>query len=86
MYTYLNSNNLLAEQQYCFRKLHSTEYAAVNVIDHLAKQMESGHTPYNLYIDLSKAFWHFISQYIAENVKVLWLHCNGIKAIDQLFD
>ena len=58
MYTYLNSNNLLAEQQhmYGFRKLHSTEYAAVNLITHVAKQMESGHTPCNLYIDLSKAF------------------------------
>ena len=56
MYTYLNGNNLLAEQQYGFRKLHSTEYAAVNLIDHVAKQMESGHTPCNLYIDLSKAF------------------------------
>ena len=55
MYTYLNGNNLLAEQQYGFRKLHSTEYAAVNLIDHVAKQMESGHTPCNLYIDLSKA-------------------------------
>ena len=44
MYTYLNSNNLLAEQQYGFRKLHSTEYAAVNLINHVAKQMESGHT------------------------------------------
>ena len=58
MYTYLNSNNLLAEQQYGFSKLHSAEYAAVNLIDHHAKQMESGHTPCNLYmyIDLSKAF------------------------------
>ena len=56
MYTYLNSNYLLAEQQYGFRKLHSTEYAAVNLIDHVAKQMESGHIPCNLYIDLSKAF------------------------------
>ena len=56
MYTYLNSNNLLADQQYGFRKLHSTEYAAVNLIDHVVKQMESGHTPCNLYIDLSKAF------------------------------
>ena len=37
-YMYLNSNNLLAEQQYGFRKLHSTEYAAVNLIDHVRCQ------------------------------------------------
>ena len=44
MYDHFNNNNLLAEQQYGFRRLHSTEYAAVNLIDHF------------LYIDLSKAF------------------------------
>ena len=56
MYTYLNSNILLAEQQYGFSKLHSTEYAAENLIDHHTKQIESGHTLCNLYIDLYKAF------------------------------
>ena len=56
MYEYLNDNNLLTEQQFGFRKLHSTEYAEVKLIDHVAKQMESGHIPCNLYIDLSKAF------------------------------
>ena len=56
MYAYLNSNNLVAEQQYGFRKLHSAEYAAMNLINHVAKQMESGHTLCNLCIDLSKAF------------------------------
>ena len=54
LYEYLNDNNLLAEQQFDFRKLHSTEYAAVNLIDHVAKQIESGHIPCNLYNDLSK--------------------------------
>ena len=39
-----------------FRRLHSTEYAAVNLIDHVSKQMESGNIPCSLYIDLSKAF------------------------------
>ena len=56
MYDHLNNNNLLAEQQYGFRRLHSTEYAAVNLIDHVSKQMESGNIPCSLYIDLSKAF------------------------------
>ena len=37
LYEYLNDNNLLAEQQFDFRKLHSTEYAAVNLIDHVDK-------------------------------------------------
>ena len=56
MYDHLNNNNLLAEQQYGLRRLHSTEYAAVNLIDHVSKQMKSGNIPCSLYIDLSKAF------------------------------
>ena len=53
----INSNNLLAEQQYGFRSNHSTEYAAVKFVDHISKEMESGNTPVALYnIDISKAF------------------------------
>ena len=56
MYEYFNEFNLLAEQQYGFRKKHSTEYAAIKLIDHVSKQMENGKTPGKLYIDLSKDF------------------------------
>ena len=42
MYEYFNQFNLLAEQQYGFRKQHSTEYAAVKLIDHVSKEMEAG--------------------------------------------
>ena len=56
MYKYFNQFNLLAEQQYGFRKQHSTEYAAIKLIDHVSKEMEAGKTPTSVYIDLSKAF------------------------------
>ena len=56
MYEYFNQFNLLAEQQYGFRKQHSTEYAAVKLIIHISKEMEAGKTPMGVYIDLSKAF------------------------------
>ena len=52
MYDYFNDNNLLAGQQYGFRKLHST----VKLDDYISKQMASGNIPCNFYIDLSKAF------------------------------
>ena len=45
MYEYFNQFNLLAEQQYGFRKQHSTEYAAIKLIDHVSKEMEAGKTP-----------------------------------------
>ena len=56
MYEYFDQFNLLAEQQYGFRKQHSTEYAAIKLIDHVSKEMEAGKTPTSVYIDLSKAF------------------------------
>ena len=55
MYTYFNTS-LLAEQQYGFRKNHSTKYAAIKLVYHVSKEMESGKIPCALYIDLSKAF------------------------------
>ena len=56
MYDHFNDNKLLAEQQYRFRKLHSTEFAAVKLADYISQKMESCNTPCNLCIDLSKAF------------------------------
>ena len=56
LYNYFDKYNLLVEQQYGFRKQHSTEYAAVKLIDHVSKEMENGKTPTNVYIDLSKSF------------------------------
>ena len=56
MYKYFNTNSLLAEQQYGFRKNHSTEYAAIKLVDHVSKDMEQGKIPCALYIELSKAF------------------------------
>ena len=56
IYDHFNNNNLLAEQQYGFRKLHSAEFATVKLADYISKQMESGKIPCNLYIELSKAF------------------------------
>ena len=56
LYDYFDKYNLLAEQQYGFRKQHFTEYAAVKLIDHVSKKIENGKTPTDVYIDLSKAF------------------------------
>ena len=52
----MNDNNLFAIEQYGFRSGHSTELAALHLIDYLTKQMDVGEIPINIYIDLSKAF------------------------------
>ena len=56
LYEYLNSNNLLYESQYGFRKDHSTELASIELIDLICKEMEKGDTPISIFLDLSKAF------------------------------
>ena len=53
---YLNRNNLLAEQQYGFRPNHSTEYAAVKLVDYISNKMDDHKILGTIFIDLSKAF------------------------------
>ena len=48
MYLYFNNNNLLADEQCGFRKNHSTEYAAIKLVDHISNEMESGKTDCSL--------------------------------------
>ena len=54
--TYLDSNNLIHKHQYGFRKNHSTEYAALHIVNYLNYEMDRNRTPTNVYLDLSKAF------------------------------
>ena len=56
IHDYFNSNNLLAAQQYGFRSQHSTEYAAVKLVDHTNTEIENQKIPSAVFIDLSKAF------------------------------
>ena len=56
LYDHFIKNNLLSEQQYGFRANHSTELAAIRLVDHINHEMDKNHTPCSIYIDLSKAF------------------------------
>ena len=53
---YLLENKLLSSQQYGVRASHSTELAALNLIDHLTYDLDNGKIPTNIFIDMSKAF------------------------------
>ena len=53
---YFTNNNLLCLDQFSFRPGHSTELAALRLVDHLITQMDRCKIPTNIYIDLSKAF------------------------------
>ena len=52
----MDDNRLFSLEQYGFRTGHSTELAALHLVNHLTKQMDTGKVLINIYIDLSKAF------------------------------
>ena len=56
LFTYLDDNNLIHRYQYGFRKHHSTEYAALHIVDYVYYKLDLKKIPINLYLDLSKAF------------------------------
>ena len=56
LFDYMTDNNLFAIEEYRFRSGHSTELAALHLIDHLTKQMDVIEILINIYNDLSKAF------------------------------
>ena len=56
LYYYFTANNILSEQQYGFRSHHSTELAAIKLMDYITDEIDKKQTPVNIYIDLSKAF------------------------------
>ena len=46
----MTDNNIFAIEQYGFLSGHSTELAALHLIDYLTKQMDVGEIPINIYI------------------------------------
>ena len=53
---YFTSKNLFCLQQFGFRPGHSTELAALKLVNHVITEMDNFNIPTNIYIDLSKAF------------------------------
>ena len=43
-------------RQYGFHKRHSTEFAALELVDKLLNMMDKGQVPLGIFLDLSKAF------------------------------
>ena len=52
----LDINDLLFDSQYGFRKQHSTELAALELIDRIHKSMDNGQILVSIFLDLSKVF------------------------------
>ena len=68
---YLDENNLICEKQYGFRKNHSTEYAALHIVDFLNYQLDANEIPISVYLDLSKAFDSLRHNILLDKIKHL---------------
>ena len=86
LYDYFNSNNLLAEQQYSFRTNHSTEYAAVKLVDNVSKEMQLGITPAALYIDLPKALDTLSFDILLYKLNYYGVEDNAFKLLEKLLN
>ena len=76
LYEYFTSNGLLYESQYGFRKLHSTELAALEFTDRISQEMDVKKIPFSIFLDLSKAF-----DTLDHTVLFTKLHYYGIRDI-----
>ena len=56
MSDYFENNYLIFQNQYGFRKHHSTEFASLHLTDYLNVKMDTISKPLSIFLDLSKAF------------------------------
>ena len=56
IFEFFTANELFFTSQYGFRNSHSTEFAALEIIDRIISEMDNNKVPLNIYLDLSKAF------------------------------
>jgi len=56
LFNFFSINQLFYDSQYGFRNQHSTEMAALELVDRIICSMDKKQTPLNIFLDLSKAF------------------------------
>ena len=82
LYGYFTLNKLIYNSQYGFRKEHSTEFAALELIDKLMKGIDERKIPLSIFLDLSKAFDTLdhkillskLQHYGIHNTSLKWFH------------
>ena len=72
LYDYFHENQLFHSSQYGFRKLHSTELAALELTDRILKDVDERNISMAIFMDLSKAFDTLDHQILLKKVNFLW--------------
>ena len=78
-YSYFQSNNLFFTSQYGFRAGHSTEHAAIEIVDKIIKNLDMNELPINIYLDLSKAFNTLDHSILIQKLKFYGVEGNSLK-------
>ena len=79
LYNYLNSLNLFWHGQYGFRGNHSTELAALELIDRVIQHLDKGETPISVFLDLSKAFETLDHSILLSNLEYYGIRDNALE-------
>ena len=53
---YINSNDILYDKQFGFRKGHSTSHAIITLVEKVSKALDTGKIVVGIYLDIRKAF------------------------------
>ena len=67
------------DHQYGFRPKHSTEYAALELIDRIITQLDKDEIPINIYLDLSNAFDTIDHIILIDKLKYYGVHGTNLK-------
>ena len=80
LYKYFNHTHLLVENQYGLRPKHSTELAAMKLIDYVI-ELDNGNNPIGIYLDLSKAYDKINYDILLFKLKYYGIKGNALKLI-----
>ena len=56
LFEFFNSNNIISQYQYGFRKKFSTEMALIHTTETITRELDKGNKAIGLFLDLKKAF------------------------------
>ena len=78
LYDYFQNNHLFYSSQYGFRKLQSTEFAALELIDKTLKDIDERNISLAIFMDLSKAFDTLVHQILLKKLNYFGIVGNAL--------